>query len=75
MNAMLKLATVGNSVGAVIPKEVLAKLRAGKGTTLFLTECPEGFLLTRYDQEFETQMKLAKEVMDEYKDALHVLAK
>ena len=74
MNA-LKLTSIGNSVGAVLPKEVLTKLRAEKGTTLFLTESPEGFLLTRYDHEFETQMKLAKEVMDEYKDALHVLAK
>jgi len=70
----LKLISVGNSVGVILPKEVLAKLQAGKGTTLYLTESPEGFLLTRYDQEFAEQMKLAKEVMDEYKDALHVLA-
>ncbi len=55
-----------------MPKEVLAKLQAVKGTTLYLTESPEGFLLTRYDQEFAEQMKLAEEVMDEYKDALHV---
>ncbi len=71
----LKLLAIGNSVGAVLPKEVLSKLRAGKGDRLYLIESPEGYLLTRYDQEFETQMKLAKEVMDEYKDALHVLAK
>ena len=71
----LKICGVGNSVGVTLPKEVLTRLRVGKGDRLFLTESPEGYLLTRYDQEFETQMKLAKQVMDEYKDTLHVLAK
>jgi hypothetical protein len=51
------------------------KLIAKKSTALFLKESPEGFLLTRYDHEFETQMKLGKEVMDECQDALNVLAK
>jgi hypothetical protein len=51
------------------------KLIAKKSTTLFLTESPEGFLLTRYDHEFETRMELAKEVVDDCKDALNILAK
>jgi len=32
------------------------------------------FLFTRYDQEFKNQIQIAEEIMDEYKDALHVLA-
>jgi putative addiction module antidote len=42
----LKLTAIGNSIGAVFSKEVLSKLRVGKGDTLFLTEAPDGFRLT-----------------------------
>ncbi len=71
----LKISTIGNSVGVVLPKEALSSLKVQKGDTIFLTESPEGFLLTRYDPEFEAQMNLATGIMDEYKDALHQLAK
>ncbi len=71
----LKISPIGNSVGVVLPKEALANLKVQKGDTIFLTESPEGFLLTRYDPEFEAQMNLATGIMDEYKDALHQLAK
>ncbi|MDQ6699986.1 MAG: AbrB/MazE/SpoVT family DNA-binding domain-containing protein [Acidobacteriota bacterium] len=71
----LKISPIGNSVGVVLPKEALANLKVQKGDTVFLTESPEGFLLTRYDPEFEAQMNLALGIMDEYKDALHQLAK
>ncbi len=71
----LKISPIGNSVGVVLPKEALANLKVQKGDTVFLTESPEGFLLTRYDPEFEAQMNLAIGIMDEYKDALHQLAK
>lgn len=76
-NAMmtLKLSTIGNSVGVVLPKEALANLKVRKGDTLFFTESPEGFLITRYDPEFAQQMQLATGIMDEYKDALRQLAK
>ena len=71
----LKLSPIGNSVGVVLPKEALRALKAQKGDTVFLTDSPEGFLLTRYDPEFAKQMQLATGIMDEYKDALHQLAK
>jgi putative addiction module antidote len=34
----LKLSQIGNSVGVILPKEVLARLKLVKGDTLFLTE-------------------------------------
>ena len=71
----LKVTTVGNSVGVVLPKEALAKLRVKKGDTIYLTEAPEGLLLTPYDPEFEKQMKIARDVMNEYRDTLRELAK
>lgn len=74
MNA-LKITTIGNSLGVVLPKEVLARLRVGKGDTVYLTEAPDGFRLTPYDAEFERQMALAREIMREDRHLLRELAK
>lgn len=71
----LKLTTVGNSVGVILPKEVLARLRVEKGDALYLTESPDGFRITAYDPEFEEQMKQAEAIMREDRDVLRVLAK
>ena len=38
----LKLTTVGNSVGVILPRELLAKLRVDKGDSLYVVETPEG---------------------------------
>lgn len=71
----LKLAKVGNSVGAVIPKEVLSRLKVGQGDTLYLTETPEGYRLTPYDPDFEAQMETARAIMKRRRNALRELAK
>ncbi len=71
----LKLTRVGNSVGVVLPKEVLARLKLQVGDTVFLTESPDGYRLTPYDAEFEAQMKVAEQVMRENRDVLRQLAK
>ncbi len=42
----LKLTQIGNSVGVVLPKELLAKLRVGKGDSIAVTETPNGLQLT-----------------------------
>ena len=71
----LKLTQVGNSVGVVLPKEVLASLKVEKGDTIFLTETPDGYTLTPYDTEFEAQMTAARSVMKRRRNALRELAK
>ena len=71
----LKVTTVGNSTGVVLPKEVLARLKVEKGDSLFLTEAPEGYRITPYDPDFERQMKLARKVMRQRRDVLKELAK
>lgn len=71
----LKLTTIGNSVGVVLSKELLAKLRCGKGDMLYATETPTGIELTPYDPEFAQQMELAEEIMREDRDVLKKLAK
>ena len=71
----LKLRRVGNSLGAVLPKEALAKLHAGEGDVVYLTETPDGYRLTAHDPEFVRQMELAEEGMRAYRNTLHILAK
>lgn len=73
--ATAKVTTVGNSVGIALPKDVLAKLRVGKGDTLCLTETPDGVLLTPYSAEFAEIMEAAEIVMREDRDVLRALAK
>lgn len=71
----LKLTRVGNSVGAIIQKDVLARLHLHPGDSVFLTESPDGVRLTAYDPEFAEQMAIAERVMHEDRDALRELAR
>ena len=56
---------VGNSLGVVLPKELIARLRVGKGDRLFVQETASGIQLTPYDPEFGRQMEVATRVMRE----------
>ena len=71
----LKLIQIGNSVGVILPKEVLARLKVGKGDTLYVTETSAGVALTPYDPSFEDQLELGREFMREYRDTFRALAK
>jgi putative addiction module antidote len=71
----LKLTQIGNSVGVILPKEVLARLKLEKGDTVFVTDAANGVLLTPYSVEFEAQMSAARRVMKKRRDVLRELAK
>jgi putative addiction module antidote len=71
----LKLTQIGNSVGVILPKEVLAKLKVEKGDTLYVTETPDGVSLTALDPTFEQQLELGREFMREFRDTFRALAK
>jgi putative addiction module antidote len=71
----VKVRRIGNSLGIILPKEELAKLNVGEGDQIFLSESPGGYRVTANDAEFELQMRLAKDVMREYRDTLRELAK
>ena len=70
----LKITTVGNSAGIVLPKEILERLGASEGDTLFAVETPNGVELRPYDPEFARQMDIAEQVMRERRDVLKKLA-
>lgn len=71
----LKLTQIGNSVGVILPKEVLARLKLEKGDTVFVTDAANGVLLTPYDPALDEQLKLGREFMHEFRDTFHQLAK
>lgn len=71
----LKLTQIGNSVGLILPKEILARLKLEKGDTVYLTDAPGGVTLTPHDPTFEEQLELGREFMREYRDTFHALAK
>ncbi len=70
----LKLTTVGNSTGVVLPKEILQRLRVEKGDLLYVLETPSGIELTPYNPEFAAQMEVAERVTREDRDVLKKLA-
>jgi putative addiction module antidote len=71
---IVKLTTVGNSTGIVLPKELLERLRVQKGDHLFVIETPNGIELTPYDPAVAEQLDVAERVMREDRDILKKLA-
>ena len=71
----LKLRAIGNSVGVVLPKEVLVKLGVDKGDSLYAVDTPDGLRLTTTDPDFEAQMAAARKLMKRWRGVLHELAK
>ena len=71
----LKLTQIGNSVGVILPKEMLARLKLEKGDTVFVTDAVDGIMLSPYSAEFETQMAAARGVMKKRRAVLRELAK
>lgn len=70
-----KLIKIGNSVGVILPRDILAKLGLDVGDTLSISDVPGGVTISRYDPAFEQQMTAAREVMKRRRNALRELAK
>ena len=72
----LKLRKVGNSVGVVLPKKVLAYLNADEGDTVSVTEAADGSLrLSPAKADVRRQMDVVQDVMKRYRHTLRELAK
>jgi putative addiction module antidote len=70
----LKLTAIGTSTGTVIPKEMLGRLRVGKGDSLFAIETAEGYLLTPYDPAVAEEINAGRQFMKEYRETFKALA-
>lgn len=70
----LKLVRVDGGVGLLLPKEALAKLKRGAGETVFLSETPEGLLLSSHNPAIQYQLAAGRAFVQDYGDALRMLA-
>jgi putative addiction module antidote len=73
--ASVKLRAVGNSVGVVFPKELLARYNLSAGDSVQVVETADGFLLTPVSQDTEAQLQLGRELMRRYRETFAALAK
>jgi putative addiction module antidote len=73
--ATLKLRAIGNSVGVVLPKEILARLKVSEGDNLYAIETTDGVVLTPLDPNVAAQLQAGRDIMHRYRDTLRALAK
>jgi putative addiction module antidote len=72
----IEIKKIGNSDGLILPRELMQRLDLKRGQWLHVVELAGGgFQAIPYDPDFEETMKIADEIMDEYKDTLAALAK
>jgi putative addiction module antidote len=72
----IEIKKIGNSDGLILPRELMQRLDLKRGQFLHVIELAGGgFQAVPYDPDFEETLKIADEVMDEYKDTLTALAK
>jgi putative addiction module antidote len=71
----VKVTQIGNSLGVILPKEALARLKVEKGDTLTVIETPNGVELSTVDERFDAAMKAYDRTARRYRHALRELAK
>ena len=72
----LQIKKIGNSTGLILPKELLARLGLEQGDSVTVSEGPERTLtLSPYEQDDDETMRIARQVLKEYKNTLKTLAK
>jgi putative addiction module antidote len=72
----LELKKIGNSVGLILPKELLARLGLELGDELYVTELPDRSVrLSIYNPDHEKVMKVGRELFKEYRETYKALAK
>lgn len=73
---LLQIKKIGNSVGLILPKELLARLKLKEGDKLYVVEQPErGLKLTPYDPKHAKAMEIARRSFRKYADTYKALAK
>lgn len=71
----LKVTKVGDSLGVVLPADVLASLKVAEGDTLYLSKTPTGYAVSSPDPELQEQLRVGREIMEKHRDVLRALAK
>ncbi|GFZ97594.1 hypothetical protein GCM10011497_30220 [Elstera cyanobacteriorum] len=70
----LKLQRIGDEIGLTLPREMLAALKAGEGDVVYLSETPQGVVISAQDDQQGRQLDLARDIMARRRGVLRVLA-
>jgi putative addiction module antidote len=75
-SAAIQVRKIGNSLGLILPKELLAQLGFREGDKLYPVRQPDGSLrLSPFDPKHARTMEIARQVMHQYRDTFAALAK
>ena len=72
--ATTKLRKIGNSVGVIIPADVLSSKNMKEGDEVHVLETPDGVVVTPYDPDFEETHNEVREFLRTYRNAFKVLS-
>lgn len=73
--ATLKITQIGNSLGLILPREIVERLRLAKGESVSVVETAQGIEITPFDPDFERKLEAARKVTKRYRNALRELAR
>jgi putative addiction module antidote len=72
----IQIKKIGNSLGLILTKDMLSRLKLKEGDKLHIVEQTErGIKLSPYDPKHARTMEIARKVMHEYRDTFAALAK
>jgi putative addiction module antidote len=75
-STVLQIRKIGNSVGLILPKDLLARLKLKEGDALHVVEQTErGLKLSPYDPKHAKAMEIARRAFRTYADTFKALAK
>ena len=73
---LLQVKKIGNSLGLILPKDLLARLKLKEGDKLHVVEQTErGMKLSPYDPKHAKAMEIARRSFRKYADTYKALAK
>jgi putative addiction module antidote len=75
MASTLKITQIGNSLGVILPREIVERLRLEKGESVAVIETDRGIEITPFDPDFDRKLEAARKVAKRYRNALRELAK
>ncbi len=70
-----KLRRIGNGLGVLLPKEIIARLRVEEGSTLTISETEKGIELSPFDADFSDQVEAFRRIEPRHRNSLRELAK
>ena len=75
MSKGVKVRKVGNSLGVILPQDLLSSLDVHEGDVLYPARTELGVEFTPYDPDFEIVMESNRDYMHRHRNALRELAK